>query len=354
VSPAGGHDHVAPPNSGAARSRWWRRGLLINLLVLAALVAAIVRWVDLRGVWEGVASLPIFAVVAALAVALICRFLMGLKWRQLIRAAGGEVPLGSAVSAYFQSVFSGRLVPVGIGGEVLRAWLLARRGVPYGILGGSMAAEKVIAFTSTALLAAIGLLYLIARLPAESRGPLVIVIALGVLLGTLVLALLLYAPAHERGASLLRARLPPRARRLLGTVSEALLGYRRNPSVLATNMLLAALEQSLQVLKFFIIGRGVGIDAPVIPFVAALMVVLFVRRLAGYVEGWGLAEGMSILTLTALGVSAELAVSLAVTNYAVGTIASLPGAYLLWRSGLGWRGNRGSTVTAPPAVSDVG
>jgi glycosyltransferase 2 family protein len=326
------------------RRRWQRRGLIFNVLLLAVLVAAITRWVDLRGVWDGLVGLRLQTIVAALLLALGCRFIMGYKWRQLILAAGGQVRLRDTVSAYFQSVFSGRLLPIGIGGDVLRAWLLARRGLGYGVLGGSMAAEKVIAFTSTALLAAIGLVYLLASLPAGSLGPLVATVVLGLALGGLVLALMLHAPTHERGAALLRRRLPPRVGGVLRTTSDALLGYRRQRVLLASNMLLAALEQSLQILKLYIIGRGVGVDLPIVPFAAALMVVLFVRRLAGYLEGWGLAEGVSILTLTFLGITAELAVSMAVANYAVTTAASLPGAYLLWRSGVGWR-------SAPPAAS---
>jgi glycosyltransferase 2 family protein len=346
--PADGGAPDPPPAGGGGPRRWRRHGLVLNVVLLALLVAAILRWVDLRGVWDGLSGLrPVF-LIAAVAAALASRFVMGYKWRQLILAAGGRIPLSATISAYFQSVFSGRLMPIGIGGEVLRGWLIARRGVPWGILGGSMAAEKVIAFTSTAILAGVGLLYIVARLPVGAKTPFAAAILAGLGLGALVLTLLLHAPAHERGAALLRHRVPPRIGRVLRTVSDALLGYRSRPSVLATNMLLAALEQSLQILKLYVIGRGVGIEIPVLPFAAALMVLLFVRRIAGYVEGWGLAEGASILTLTVLGVTAELAVSLAVANYAVTTMAALPGAYLLWRSGIGWRGDSALNA-APPA-----
>lgn len=315
--------------------RAWR-AVLIQLVVLAALIAAAVVWVDLSTVYARIAALSAAPLAAALALGLACRVVMGYKWRQLILAAGGRVSLARAVSVYFQSGFSGRLVSIGLGGDLLRAWLVGRSGVPGGIVLGSIAVEKVTALISTVVLAALGALYLIARVSEGAPDPLLWLIGFGAAACAVGATLLLYAPAHARAAALL-GWLPARVASLVDRTSAAVLGYRRTPGALAINFLLAVLEQLLQITKLYVVGRALGIDLPAAEFFAALMVVLFARRAAGYLEGLGLAEGVSVIALTLLGIAPEAAVALAVTNYAISTLAALPGGYLLWRSRAGLR-----------------
>lgn len=321
------------PAAGRRGMRAWR-AVLIQLVVLAALIAAAVVWVDLSTVYARISSLSPAPLAAGVALGLACRVVMGYKWRQLILAAGGRLPLSRAVSVYFQSGFSGRLVSIGVGGDLLRAWLVGRAGVPGGIVLGSIAVEKVTALISTVVLASFGALYLIMRVSDGAPDPLLWLIGAGVVACAVGATLLLYAPAHARAAVLLRW-LPARVAGLADRASAAVLGYRRTPGALAINFGLAVFEQLLQVMKLYVVGRALGIDLPAAEFLAALMVVLFARRAAGYLEGLGLAEGVSVIALTLLGIAPEAAVALAVTNYAISTVAALPGAYLLWRSRAG-------------------
>jgi glycosyltransferase 2 family protein len=338
------------PAAGRGGTRAWR-ALLVQLLVLGALIAAAVAWVDLSTVYAQISTLSPAPLVGAIAIGIACRFVMGYKWRHLVHTAGGHLPLSLAVSAYFQSAFSGRLVSIGLGGDLLRAWIVGRSGVPGGIVLGSIAVEKVIALVSNVVLATIGGLYLITHVRDGANDTLLWLIVGGLTACAIGSALLLYAPAHARAAVLLKW-LPARVAALGERTSAAVLGYRRAPRALAINVLLAATEQLLQVSKLYVIGRALGIDLPAAEFFAALMVVLFARRAAGYVEGFGLAEGISVIALTLLGIAPETAVALAVTNYAVTTVAVLPGAYLLWGNRPGKRGTSGSTVSHSRGTSD--
>ncbi|HSJ06679.1 MAG TPA: lysylphosphatidylglycerol synthase transmembrane domain-containing protein [Longimicrobiales bacterium] len=307
------------------------RALIIQVVVLAILVTALIVWVDVRAVFARIATLSPVTLAAALALALASRFVMGYKWRQLIVAAGGRLGLARAVSVYFQSAFSSRLVSTGLGGDVLRAWLVGRSGVPGGIVLGSIAVEKLIALTTNVAFALLGAVYLLESTRAGDQGVLAWLILAGVIASGLGVATLVLLPQVFRRASL-PAWVPARAAGLAVRTLDALTGYRSRPAALAVNFILAAVELLVQLLRLYIIGRALGIDLPAAEFVAALMVVLFARRAAGYVEAMGLAEGVSVIALTFLGIAPETAVALAVTNYAVVTVAVLPGAYLLWRN----------------------
>jgi glycosyltransferase 2 family protein len=307
------------------------RALIIQIIVLAILVTALIAWVDIRAVLARIATLSPATLVAALALALGSRFVMGYKWRQLIMAAGGRLGLARAVSVYFQSAFSSRLVSTGLGGDVLRAWLVGRSGVPGGVVLGSIAVEKLIALVTNVVFALVGAVYLLEPTRVGDQRLLAWLILGGVIASGIGVACLAFLPRWFSRTSL-PAWVPPRAAGLAVKTADALTGYRSRPAALAVNFALASVELFVQLLRLYIIGRALGIDLPAAEFAAALMVVLFARRAAGYVEAMGLAEGVSVIALTLLGIPAETAVALAVTNYAVVTVAVLPGAYLLWRN----------------------
>ncbi len=70
-------------------------------------------------------------------------------------------------------------------------------------------------------------------------------------------------------------------------------------------------------------------------FLAGISVATMMRRLAIYVEGWGLAQAASVLVLTLLGLTVEQSLSLSLLSDAIAIVASLPGCVLLARDAVG-------------------
>lgn len=323
-----------PPVQDAPGSRRVpvRRFLWLNLLVPVAIIAAVVLWVDVGAVLTAFISLPAGVLVLALLLATLDRIAMALKWWQLVRAGGGILGALDAVRIQYQAAAAGRALPSALGADVIRAYLAARRRLPHGIVLASIAVEKLIAMLSSVIFAAAALLYFAGRLPPGVSGRTISLLLLGVLAVTATgLALLLLAPAHRAGARIVRA-LPARGfvtarvQTLLRKVSAALLIYRSRPVGLVVNLLLAMGEHLLQFAKLLVIARGLGIAVPLIPFFAIMAVALFVRRVAGYFDSWGLGEGAAVLTFALLGIAPEQAVALFLANFAVTTVALIPGA----------------------------
>ena len=96
-------------------------------------------------------------------------------------------------------------------------------------------------------------------------------------------------------------------------------------------------ENLLTMLVFYVIGRALGVQLSLVSFFAVIAVTSLVRRLAMYIEGRGLGEGSAIVMFTFLGVQKDAAVALTFAHYAVWLVGSLPGAYLLLRSGVSVR-----------------
>jgi glycosyltransferase 2 family protein len=313
----------------------------LNLLLLAVIVLALVFFVDLGNVFAAVLAIPFWALVAGLLFASLDRFLMGFKWRQLIQAAGGNLRFADAVRIYYQTGISSRLLPVPVSSELLRAHLVIKSGVPSALAFGSMAMEKLIAMLSSSLLGLLSLFYLFADIQQDSRSLFFwsILVVLGV--GSVALAAALYRPAHKIGGKLVSGWMPKKAIGSLRKFSSAIMFYRSRPAALAINLFLAFGEQITQFSKFFILGRALGIDLPFITFFAIIALTLVARRVTAYFEGWGVGDASTVVVLALLGVDRDLAVALSFLNYAVTVVASLPGAYFLYRSGAelqGWIG----------------
>jgi glycosyltransferase 2 family protein len=303
----------------------------LRLLVPLALLAGLLWWLDPGEVAASILRLSGPVVVAAFLIAFADRVLMAYKWRQLVLAGGGSFSFLDALRIQFQAGVSARVVPVAIGGDLLRAWLAVRCGVSKGLALGAITIEKGIAMLSSVLLALGGLILLSEAMPAGTDGPLLIGSALVILFaGAVGLWLLFHPRAHRAGGRVLarvtRTRaIPERLVLLPEKVSRALLRFRSRPGALALHAVLALAEHLLQILKLVVLGIGVGIALPLLSLFAITAVALFVRRVAGLLESWGLGEGGAILVFALLGVPGEQAVALLVANFAVSTITVLPG-----------------------------
>jgi hypothetical protein len=319
--------------------------LAVKVALFAVALWLIWRFVDWARVWAAIRSVSPGALLLALVLASSDRVLMGFKWRQLVRAAGGTMRLRDATNIYYQTCFTDLVFPNVVASEGLRVYLGRCFGVPLALLLGSMAIERVVAAVVAVVLAALGLLYLAAEVEPQMRRLFVEIIVAAAVVGMLGVLAVWWTPVHRAAGRVLRDRISPRIFALLRKISAALVAYRGQPSTLAINLALAVAENLLQIVNFCVIGRGLGIELALLPFIAAISVTALVRRLAMHVEGRGLGEGAAVVMFALLGVQKDAAVALTFTHYALWLLASLPGAYLLLRSGVRLRDLRGAATS---------
>jgi len=308
--------------------------MVLRVIVILAALVAFWHWVDWARVWTALASMSPFALVVAVALASLDRVLMGYKWRQLVHAVGGSLRLRDATNIYYQTCFTDLVLPNVVASEGLRVYLGRRLGIPLALLLGSMAIERMVAAMVAIVLAASGLLYLAAEVEPQMRQAFLEIIGATAVFAALGVLAIWWTPLHRVAGRAVRERISPKIFQLLKKVSASLVAYRGQPGTLAINLLLAIAENLLQVVNFYVIGRALGIRVPLLPFFAAIAVTALVRRLAMHVEGRGLGEGAAVVMFALLGVQKDAAVALTFAHYALWLFASLPGAWLLLRSGV--------------------
>ena len=320
------HQSNTPSTKG--RKRW------ITYAVLVVILLALVFVLDVRSLALAVVSIPPAFLAMVLGIASLDRLMMGYKWRHLILTIGGNISLGSAVSAYYQSGFSSRLLPIPMASDLLRIHIVRQAGLPLELIVSSIVLEKLLAYLASTFLAIIGLVYLFPLISLEQDilSLLGLAIVLIIALVALGFILTLYSPTHRLAGKYVTRFLPEILNRLLHKYSRSILSYRDHPGALLINLILAFVEQLIQIAKFLVLARAIGIELPIMFLFFTIALMLVVRRILNYFESWGLAEAGSVVILSLLGIDETMAVALIFLNFVTTTVAMLPGVYLMYRS----------------------
>ncbi|MEP9361601.1 lysylphosphatidylglycerol synthase domain-containing protein [Nocardioides sp. CN2-186] len=210
------------------------------------------------------------ALVAAVAITAVTTLCCAWRWQRVASGFGDDVPLGTAVAAYYRSQFLNSTLPGGVLGDVHRAF---RHGV------SGVAAERTL-------------------------GQVVQVVATG--------AILLVGP------------FPPGA--IVAGVAVVAAAVRW-PVVVLTSLVAA----SGHVAVFLVAAWAVGTDASVTELVPLALVVMLAAAIPLNVAGWGPREGAAAWAFAGAGLGASQGATVAVAYGVLALVATLPGAVVLTR-----------------------
>ena len=287
------------------------------------------RWVSVLGpvatlgllVWrlgtgpfiDGVRTVDGATLAAAAGIAALTTVCCAWRWRIVARGLGIDLPLPSAVVAYYRSVFLNVALPGGVVGDV-------HRGVSHGRDVGDVgrALRAVVWERSAGQVVQIVLtVAILVALPSPLHSSM-LPVALAVIVGALVVALLARTRAAGRStAARLRAAVA-------GDLRGALLARRAWPGIL----LASALVVAGHALTFLIAARTAGVTAPpsrMLPIAVLVMAAMVLPSIGG----WGPREGVTAWAFGAAGLGAHRGVSTAVVYGVMVFVASLPGLVVL-------------------------
>lgn len=188
--------------SRAARSRLWRA--LLALLGLAVLVG-LVRRAGVEQVRDTLTSVRPEWLVVWLVVEAAIFIGLTLRWRSLLRGLGADVRLPRLVGVRIAGLAMGTLTPgAKLGGEPLRAYLIARDGVPGGPAIASVAVDRALELVANLVFAVAYCALFALRDRTSALRVLVVVAASGV---AFLAATLYLVHRLRRGDSIVPARL---------------------------------------------------------------------------------------------------------------------------------------------------
>jgi uncharacterized membrane protein YbhN (UPF0104 family) len=264
---------------------------------------------------HGVRSLGPGTLLAALAIGATATLCSAWRWRVVVDALGGNLPLSTATAAYYRSQFLNTVLPGGVLGDVDRG---VRHGLDRGDLGRgvrSVVWERMAGQVVQVVLAVAVLLTIPS--PVHAAMPLVATA------GTAVLALGLLA-----GRQLARhggGRVSRGLRTAAAEVRSALMGPTTWPPLLLASLLVVA----GYVGTFLLAARAVGVHGSTDQVLPPAMIVLLAAGIPFNVAGWGPREGVAAWVFAAAGLGAATGAAVATAFGVLTVVTTLPGLAVL-------------------------
>jgi uncharacterized membrane protein YbhN (UPF0104 family) len=258
----------------------------VRLAAAAATLAVLVWQLGTGPFLDGLRAVDGRALAAATALAALTTVCCAWRWRIVARGLGDELPLGTAVAAYYRSIFLNVTLPGGVLGDV-------HRGIGYGLR--AVVWERTAGQVVQVVLTVAVLLVL-----ASPVRPVMPFVALGLL-------------AAAAGAALAIRGRPALAR-----------SWRAWPAIALASALVVVGHAA----TFVIAARTAGATVPASELLPLALLVLLLAALPN-VGGWGPREGAAAWAFAAAGLGASLGVATAVVYGVMVLAASLPGAAVL-------------------------
>jgi glycosyltransferase 2 family protein len=294
-----------------ARRATWR---WVHVAVAAATLAFLVWRLGAGPFLDGLRTVDGWALAAASGLAVLTTICCAWRWRIVARGLGVDLPLGTAVAAYYRSLFLNVTLPGGLVGDVHRGWSHGRDTSDVGrglraVAWERSAGQFVQVFLTVAVL-------LVLPSPVRAIVPFVALALIAAAAGVALAARVRPAVGRSSWARLRRAAARD--------VRDGLLAGRAWAAI----ALASALVVAGHAVTFLIAARTAGASAPLSRMLPLALLVLLAAALPN-VAGWGPREGVTAWAFAAAGLGASLGVATAVVYGVMVFAASLPGAALL-------------------------
>lgn len=292
---------------------WSNRSVIFVLKfgVSAALLAFILRRLDLGAVGDALSRLTSETMLVAAGLYLLAHALNGVKLQVLM----ADRPLKDLVRYTFVALYYGTVLPGQLLGDAMKAYRLVRPGDDGATVVAAVVVDKITGLAALVLITGLALLI-------DPRGfPNAFPALSFALLAGLVLALLL---------PLVVPKFPNVLDNALGRFLRAWHASARDWGPLFASLFTGIAFQVLAVIVVAYIGTGMGISLSFPAWVAVVGLVSLVLLLPVTIAGVGLREGGLVILLGFVGVAPEdaVALSLALLGYTlfgavVGAVADL-------------------------------
>lgn len=302
-------------------------------LIACCLIARELNFKEVVDVFSNISMLVLGVVVAAF---LVSQTILAFRWWLFMRSFDIHIPIWPAVKLTFLGLYFNNFLLGSIGGDLVRAWYVAKYTNRRMAAVVSVFVDRVLALIATILMALMGFLFAGQKgmfvasdkkkdylgLIAEYKPLILTIFAVGIV----VIGILVAVPAVRSRLKALYKKALQHAKSAFVHVLEAGMVFVRKPLVGPGALLLTFLLQGIVILSMWFLGLEMGIPTPIEGYFVFLPVMWVVSSVPISIAGIGIMEGGLVVLFTQFGgASFETATALAICQRAVLIIASLPG-----------------------------
>lgn len=305
---------------------------VLKIGVTVGIIAYLLTRVDLAVMARHLAQADPALLLLALALYFFAIALSALKWKILVDAQGIPVSFGELLDYYLVGLFFGNLLPSNVGGDVIRAFGLARASGRAEAGAISVLVDRLmglVAFLGAAVvMAAVAALTLTRGAELEQIEIATVVVAA---LFLAVAALMFSRRVSQRFKWVFNVGPLQRIQPVAVRVYDALQVYRHSYRALVTNLTLSACIVVVTTLVWYTVGQALGIELSPFYYFLFNPLIAFVLLIPISFNGLGPKEATAVFFFGLVGVPGEVALSLSLIFHLLIVLTSLPGGVLWWR-----------------------
>ena len=299
---------------------------LLRVLIAVTLTALVLYWSHPSQILSAAAGADLRWIAGALALVLIDRTLMAMRWIDLLvaLAPGSRPPIGAVLRVFFVSSFVSNFVP-SVASDMYRAYALSRYDVHLSESTASVLMDRALGVLSVVLVGA-GALPFAHGIAAQRE----LIAALAAVFG--VCAVAIAVVFSEQAAFWLRTSaglIPIRiVRHAADALTDAVRRYAMHHREMARVLALSIVVQLIRVLQAWCLGRALGIQLPFAAYCVFIPVIVLIMQLPITVNGIGTTQAAFLWLFAPQGVPAAPVFALSVLFLALGIVGTLPGGLL--------------------------
>jgi hypothetical protein len=267
----------------------------------------------------------------AFGIITINRFIMGYKWRMLLKIKNINISLFAITKIYYIGNFLGLFLPPTVGTDVVRAYYISKDGSSKADIISSIIMERLLGFLALFIAALLGFILFINIITTHNlneNGLFLVLIGLTIV-GVSGFLLSLNQRFNNLITSFLRKKEDKKYWKKIVPkflkVYESYISHKNFKLVLVGFLILTFAEIFTVVLWSYTIALGLDIHIPLIYFLAFMPLVLFLIRLPISFDGFGINEGLFVYFLSLVGIQAATGFSVGIINHFITIIGILPG-----------------------------
>jgi glycosyltransferase 2 family protein len=294
--------------------------LLLRMAVSAGMLGYLLSRFDVSSVLPSRQLSTLAWVAVGVVVSGGAIVLATVRWQRVLRALDHHTELPALLSHYLAGTFVSNFLPTTVGGDVLRVTRLSA-GEGRAVAIASVMLERLTGFLVLPLLTLAALLGNPALLHLGTASRLALTLSLGTLVALMVILMVASSPR-------VGARLSGNTSWLAfaGAAHTGLHRVRHHPGDALPVLAASFAYQLTVVLAAWAAAHALGLDLGWSAMMAFVPVVAIAQVLPLSVNGLGLREGVLVVLLAPLGVTAGQAVALGLLLYGMNLVVSLLGA----------------------------
>jgi len=300
--------------------------LLFKLLITVSLCYWLFSNIEFQTLQQSLEQIGVFWMVAGVLLHIAVYFLGALRWWQLLTHIHTTTPFLKAFPSYYLGVFFNNFLPTGIGGDTVRILHLRVRGISTKSLVSSTVVDRVIGILTVMIMALCGVL-ISENLGISNHTRIVLIVFF--VAGLLIIGVLLSDRSVRFVDALADKYRHKRVRTWLLDIVLACYSYRSTKSRIAFAFALSIIGQSLIILTYYMLGRGLGLDLPLVTYFVAIPAVFLAASLPISIGGLGVREGTLVGILIASGADLKIAINLSLAYLLVLWTSSVPGGLVI-------------------------